>query len=243
MNFIRKSFFWINKGLSTLSRLHIILVPFFGAKPAQLLRHESFFKAHNYLVTTVKLTQTWSPLIGGNGKVGMKAKWAKEISDTLDQIAGPKVLFAFSNPGAAAIEAIVERNAFDILGLICDSGPSGDFYQSALGLLKHHIKVKSYLFRAVLGLLFYLFWSPGWNRQLKKDMSKLPFHFPILSIQCEQDLLISPKQIDLVFDVQSPAKLQKLVLPKVGHLMGLKQCTQIYESTVLNFLTNLNNLP
>lgn len=225
-----------------MDKVQIILVPFFGAKPAQLLRHEAFFKKHNYSVTIVKLSQRWTPYIGENGKFGMKSKWTDEISQVLDQVQGPKVVFAFSNPGASAIEAIVRRTQGDVLGLICDSGPSGDFYQSVLGLLEHHIKIKNVLIRFPMSIVFYMFWSPGWNQQVKNEVAKLAANFPILSIQCGEDLLISPTQIDQAFAAHPKLKMKKLILPQVAHLMGLRQNPEIYQAAVLNFLTELKDL-
>lgn len=226
-----------------MDKLHIILIPFYGAKPFQLQRHKAFFNKNNYPVTIVKLSQTWTPYIGKNKKFGMKSKWTDEIVEAIDQVPGAKVLFAFSNPGASAIEAITRRPNSAILGLICDSGPSGDFYPSVLGLLKHHIKFKSVLVRFVLSILFYYIWSPGWNKQIISDVAKLKDHFPILSIQSSHDLLISIEQINKVFNQKTQLQLEKLILPDTGHLMGLKQHPELYQKTVLTFLTALKNIP
>jgi predicted alpha/beta hydrolase family esterase len=168
----------------------------------------------------------------------MKGLWTDEIERTLNQIPGDKIIFSFSNPCAAAISAIVRRRASDIRALICDSGPSGDFYKSVVGLLKYQIKVPSFILYP-LSIGFYLGWSPHWNESLREDIKMLPKGFPVLTIQGWKDPLISSDQIDKAFEDVYQIDRIKLNLPEAGHLNGLKSFPEIYKPAVEKFLKAL----
>jgi len=218
----------------------IILVPFFGAKPVQLQRHQKFLEELQFEVTQVTLSYHWRPNINSRYEVGMKGVWTDEIEQTLNKVSGDKIIFSFSNPSAAAISAIVKRRACDVKALICDSGPSGDFFKSVIGLLKHQYKVPTLLLYP-LSIAFYLGWSPNWNESLKQDVEHLPTGFPVLTIQGWKDLLISPSQIDKAFESAKQIDRIKLVLPEAGHLNGLKKFPELYKPAVESFLKQVTS--
>lgn len=221
----------------------LILVPFFGAKPAQLQRHIQFFQELGFNhIEVVSLTYNWKPYFNSYGQLGMKGLWTDEIETTLNKVKGPKVIFSFSNPCAAAIAACVRRKCSDILGMVCDSGPSGDFYKSVVGLLKHQMQVTSPIKLYPYSYAFYWGWSPNWNASLKKDVSLLPKGFPILSIQGWKDPLISPKQIEAAWVEGGHLDLIKLNLPEAGHLNGLRDFSDQYRPAVTNFLSQVSHL-
>lgn len=218
---------------------HIIMVPFFGSKPIQLQRHTKFLESLGYQVTLVTLTYKWKPHLNSRYEFGMKGLWADQIEQVLNKVPGNKIIFSFSNPGAAAIAAIVRRRASDIKALICDSGPSGDFYQSVKGLLRYQFKVPSLaLYPVSIG--FYLGWSPNWNSSLHSDVLLLPQGFPVLTIQGWKDRLISSSQIDKAFEAAVQIDRIKLNLPEAGHLNGLKNFSELYKPAVTSFLSKLN---
>jgi predicted alpha/beta hydrolase family esterase len=216
-------------------KLKVILVPFLGAKPIQLQRHRAFIEELGFQVTLVPLSYDWKPHVNSRYEFGMKGLWTDEIEKVLNETPGDKIIFSFSNPCAAAISAIVRRRASDIKGLICDSGPSGDFYKSVVGLLKYQFKVPIVTLYP-LSLAFYFGWSPNWNKSLVQDIGKLPKNFPVLTIQGWKDLLISSHQIDAAFAQANQLDRIKLNLPEAGHLNGLKHFPEVYKPAVENFL-------
>lgn len=212
----------------------VIMVPFFGSKRSQLSRHKEYFLSLGYRVVQFNLDFRWK--FHPKFFRGMKSLWADQIAEILDFIPGPKIIFSFSNPSASAIEACVRRNCEDLSGLICDSGPSGDFYKSVVGLLKFEKKITSPLKLYPMSLISYFFWSPGWNKNLWLDIEKLPLDFPILTIQGGRDPLISSEQIDRAFQFFKSHSRVKLLLPEAGHLNGLKDFKEEYISGVGTFL-------
>jgi pimeloyl-ACP methyl ester carboxylesterase len=218
----------------------IILVPFFQAKPSQLQRHRNFLEELGYEVIQVALSYNWRPKISSRYEFGMKGIWTDEIEQILNRVPGDKIIFSFSNPSAAAISAIVRRRASDIKALICDSGPSGDFHKSIVGLLRHQYKVPS-LILYPLSIGFYLVWSPNWNESLKQDVERLPVGFPILTIQGWKDVLISSHQIEKAFESAKQIDRIKLVLPEAGHLNGLKKNPELYKPAVESFLKQVTS--
>jgi len=214
---------------------HIFLVPFYGAKLAQLQRHISLFEGLGLEVSTISLSYRWTPHLNSRFEFGMKGLWTDEIEAGLNKIVGPKIIFSFSNPCAAAIAAIVRRRASDVVALICDSGPSGDFYKSVVGLLKYQFRIPALaLYPFSIG--FYLGWSPNWNESLRQDVVRLPDGFPIFTVQGWRDLLISSEQIDKAFEAAKQVDRIKLNLPEAGHLNGLKLFPEIYKPALESFL-------
>ena len=58
------------------------------------------------------------PPLASNGKFGMKHVLAEQIETHLNLFPQKKLVFAFSNPSASAIEAIAHRNCSDIVGWV-----------------------------------------------------------------------------------------------------------------------------
>ena len=69
--------------------------------------------------------------ITARGKFGTKHMYAEQIEQMMNEMDRPKIVYAFSNPSASAMEAMARRKCFDIKAMICDSGPSGQFIFSS----------------------------------------------------------------------------------------------------------------
>ena len=170
---------------------------------------------------------------------GIKHVYADQIEMMLNQVAGDKIIFAFSNPSASAIEAMARRNCSDVKALICDSGPSAKFIQSAYNLYTHDWKLKPLPLRVALTPFLSFGWSLHLHRDIHLDLSRFPQNFPILSIRGWKDPLIPPDHIDRVFEPHSNIQWQKLSLPEAGHLNGLKDFADEYQPGVQRFLSEV----
>lgn len=186
------------------------------------------------------------PPLASNGKFGMKHVLAEQIETHLNLFPQKKLVFAFSNPSASAIEAIAHRNCSDIVGLICDSGPSGKFFESAINLFVkeqsiraewyNHRLLKSKIAKWLMAPGFTALWSPLLHKDVHADLAKFPDNFPVLSIRSGKDALIPPSHIDLIFNSHPKLDLQNLTLPEAEHLKGLKSSPEIYTRTLKKFL-------
>ena len=160
---------------------------------------------------------------------------ADQIEQALNQIEGEKVVFSFSNPSSAAIEAISRRKASDIKGLICDSGPSGRIFESMLAYFSQIQPIPFFPARLAVAKLGQFLWSPDFSNRLHHFLENLPKGFPILSIRGWKDNLIKPDEIDCVFEPHFHLNWSKLSLPQGEHLNGFKDFNSIYCSGVLEF--------
>ena len=168
------------------------------------------------------------------GRIGLKHYLTKMITHFLNEIEGPKVIFAFSNPSAAAIESIYDRNKegkTDVLGLICDSGPSRPFIRSAWNLA---IKVRGQY--KLMGLFSFL-WSFRLHKEIRYQLKRFPKRFSILSIRGGSDEVIPPWHIDLVFrKLENFVNVETFVLPEAGHLDALKNFPDPYRERLAAWL-------
>lgn len=227
----------------------IVLIPFYRAPVNSLKRHYQLLEKLGYSGFRVHLQDdpklfVRKALFSNSGKYGAKSVWADQIESVLNAIPGDKIVFSFSNPSSPTIEAIGRRQAADILGLICDSGPAGHFWTSALNLFREKTENKNFLFSNLLvGGVYATLTEKIWNlnilESLHQDLQKFPEHFPVLSIRGWKDHLIAPDSIDAVFSDATQLRFTKLSLPDAGHLDGLKKSPVEYEQGLKNFLQSL----
>lgn len=223
----------------------VFFVHFFEGSKKQLLRHIKFvneigFDAFAFnLQGTFKNLLSWSLPLSSHGEFGIKHVYADQIETLLNKIPGKKILFTFSNPSASAIEAMARRHCSDTVGLICDSGPSGKFIESALSLAAHEYKIRPFPLRWALVPPISLGWSPHLHKDLKSQLAIFPEGFPILSIRGWKDKLIGPRHIDEVFDPHSHLHWTKLSLPEAEHLTGLRDFKDEYKPAVERFLKSV----
>lgn len=181
----------------------------------------------------------WRPPFSTTGKFGYKHAYADQIEKLLNDVPGKKIVFSFSNPTAAAIEAMSRRNCEDTVALIADSGPSAKFVKSVFNLMVREKDFAPWPVRAAVTPLFSAVWSPRLHFDLHEDLKTFPAHFPILSIRGWKDPLISPDQIDAVFEPHKNLDWRKLALPEAGHLNGLRDFREDYEPVVKRFLSEV----
>ena len=220
----------------------ILFVPFYKGSKKSLKRHIEFVNRLGFNAFAFHLPSgphlTALPF-SSTKKFGHSSVIADQIEYFLNEIPGNKIIFAFSNPCAAAIEAIARRNAADIKGLICDSGPSGKFLESAYNLITHEFKTKFLPLRLAQMGLVSLLWSPDLLRTTHDDLETFPRTLPILSVRGWKDKLIPPDHIDAIFEPHKHLNWRKLSLPEAGHLLGLKDFPEDYEPGIKKYLTEI----
>lgn len=224
----------------------ILMVPFFKARKVHLKRHMLFLNELGFDALVFDLyppPKKWTdPLLASNGKIGLKALWADQIEKLLNEIPGKKIVYSFSNPSAAAIQAIARRKSWDVLGLVCDGGPSIDLYQSMINYYTTEEPISFGPEKTLKALLTCGIWSPRFLWDLQEDVKALKKDFPVLSIRGWKDPLIPVHHIDPVFELNPTLHLEKLSLPEAGHLNGLRDFPQLYKPAVEKFLLSLGSL-
>lgn len=174
--------------------------------------------------------------ISSKGSLGYKNVYADQIEHMLNEVAGAKIVFSFSNVGISAIQALAQRSCNDVKALICDSGPSHRLIESAMNLSKEQFGISNYLLRVSFLPFFITFWDPYLHQQVHEHLKNFPENFPILSIRGWNDSLIPPTSIDEVFERHEHLQWQKLSLPQATHLSGLKEYPEDYIPGLKKFL-------
>lgn len=225
----------------------VIFVHFLNGHKKVLKRHVEFVNELGYDAYVFNLNDSlkdhsYFPLNKKSKKFGLKHMLADQIEIHINLFPEykNKIVYAFSNIAASAMEAIshriTEQKAKDIKAMICDSGPGADFMTSSFNLFRYEMKVNSFASRLVQAPLFALVWSPKLNRDIHQDLEQFPKNFPILSIRGWRDQLISPESIDRVFEPHQNLKWKKLNLPEAGHINGLRDFPSEYRPGVESFL-------
>jgi len=160
----------------------------------------------------------------------------------LNVIPGNKIVYTFSNPSAAAIEALARRHCLDISGLICDSGPSGRFVDSFKNLAKLEWNIPTSVLRWSLVPYLSVVWSPHLHKDVHSDLQKFPKGFKILSIRGWKDLVIPADHIDAIFEPHPNLSWRKLSLPEATHLTGLRDFRTEYVPAVEKFMQEISTL-
>lgn len=239
--------FFKNTKKKTPSKHLIFFVHFLHGHKKALKRHIEFvnelgFDAYVFNLKDSVKDYSYFPLSKKTKKFGLKHMLADQIENHLNLFPNysHKIVFAFSNIAACAIEAvshrITDKKAKDIKAMICDSGPGADFIAASFSLIKHELKVKSLTSQLIRAPLFALSWSPKLNKDVHADLKNFPKNFPLLSIRGWRDQLISPQSIDQVFEPHENLKWKKLNLPEAGHVNGLRDFPSEYKPAVRNFL-------
>lgn len=218
----------------------VVLVPFFGAQKSNLRKHWEFLNDLGFDCVVFELYDSlWKggPIpLSATGQFGYKHIWADQVERILNQIPGRKIVYAFSNPGASAIEAIARRSAIDVDALICDSGPSGFFERSMRAYFSTEEPLRLAPLRWVAASVTSYFWNLDLDQSVHRDLERFPKNFPILSIRGWKDALIPPDHIDRVFEPHLQLQWRKLGLPEAGHLNGLRDFPDEYKDPVAQFL-------
>lgn len=228
----------------------IFFVHFYSGNKKNLRRHVEYvnglgfdafvFNLQGGTLNKKDLMKLRLPLsITARGKFGTKHLYAEQIEQMLNEVSGKKIIYSFSNPSASAMEAMARRKCYDTTAMICDSGPSGQFIISSYYYFQHEWKINSKLISAALAPILTLGWSAEQHRDIPEHLNLFPEHFPILSIRGWKDPLVSPQNIDAVFEKHSNLDWQKLNLPEAGHLNGLRDYPNDYKPGVERFLKSV----
>lgn len=168
---------------------------------------------------------------------GFRHAWADQIEEVLDSIEGPKILFSFSMPGGATLEAISRRQSRDISSWVCEGGPflsvaqcywnyMNRFYPSLWLPLKASAVAACFLSMGIY----------NYKRDVKRYFQELPSGFPALSIRAWQDKLVPISAIDSFFSHQNHLELEILSVPEADHLEGLREYPEDYKPRLSKFL-------
>lgn len=230
----------------------IFFAHFFKGHKKALRRHIDFvnelgFDAYAFNLKDDLKDHFYVPYSHSSKKFGMKHALAEQIGQHLELTSDyqTKIIYAFSNVAGCAIEAHTLRlkeGKNDVVAMVCDSGPgAGNFFQSSYMLLQEQIGVESLPLKLMATPAVAFGWSPKLNQDISKDLQSFPEGFPILSIRGWRDRLISPTDIDKVFDHHTNLNWKKLALPEAGHLNGLRDFPSEYKPGVEDFLNQFLN--
>ncbi len=240
---IHPEFFPTSSENSSSFRPKIIFVPFFKGRIKDIKKHISFvndlgFDA--YAFDFPELSSTMRQGFSKSGSFGIKKILADNIEFLLNVVEGPKIVFAFSNPCSAAIEAVSRRNASDILGMVCEMGPSGEAFKSYLNYFTYAEKIPTLALRWAAASATVIAWGANVVEDLKRDLASLPSGFQILSIRGWKDVLIPPHAIDKVFNEHSHLDWRKLDFVEAAHLKALRDYSDEYKFPVAEFLFEIS---
>lgn len=222
----------------------VVFIPFFGGKKENLRRHSEFvselgFRNVLFENSFEKALKLFSLLLSRDRDWGLKHVWADEIFDVLEAIKGDKILFGFSGPSAAGIEAAVRRHPLDVKAMIFDSGPFFFSRHCNANRLLFERRIENPLKRFAIGEIHEARWSHNHEKTLANALAKLPKGFPVLSIRPMQDILVPPWAIDAAFRDQNHLSLEVLELDDAHHLKGLKDFPALYKPPVQKFLKRI----
>lgn len=221
----------------------IFFVHFFQGHKKALKRHielvnELGYDAYAFNLKDGLKENQYFPFSHISKKVGMKHALADQIEQHLNLLNEypSKIVFAFSNVAGSAMEAMARRQPFDYVGMVCDSGPGINLIYSSFQLVEHQLHFKNIFAKLAGTPLVILGWSPERHRDIPEDLKKFPEAFPLLSIRGWKDPMISPSQIDMIFESATQIHWRKLALPEAGHLNGLRDFPHEYRSGLEDFL-------
>ncbi len=225
----------------------IFFVHFYKGHKKAMLRHIRFVNGLGYDAYAFNLRDQLKqhfmvPYSHISKKFGMKHALADQIEEHLLLLAQykTKIVFAFSNVAACAIEAMARQPEMEFKALICDSGPTIEFAKSAYKLYTYAEPVSFVPLRLAAATALAAAWSKDFHKDVPEDLKKFREGFPVLSIRGWKDKLITPAGIDGIFQPCKNIAWQKLSLPEAEHLTGLRDFPDEYKPAVEDFLKGLN---
>jgi len=220
------------------------LVHHFGGNRASVKLHQDFLSdigldSVAFTLTMPQLPSLLKKTLLNDVHFKLRERWQKDISEILEAVKGPKIVYSFSFPSAPAVISIAERKAKDIRGWICDGGPFLMPLTCFWNYYKHIEPTPIWLrpTRVAIGVASLNFLTLP--EDLKKAVSALPNQFPVLSIRSWQDPLVPIEAIDQVFDGHKQLKFETLTLPEAGHIDGLQKFPEEYKPRVAKFINQI----
>ena len=220
----------------------IVFVHHYGGNADSMIAHCRFgnqlgFDCVSFSMSHNDRSRVNINILSKNRRLGIRHIWADEISDVLNQVEGPKIVFSQSQPSLTAIDAIARLNFRGIKALVCDGGPFYRVPRMSWNLYTHAYPINNRLLRLGASTLGPLIWG---YKDLKKDTTKnlnrFPDNFPVLSIRCWNDKLVPVAAIDEVFQPHKQLDFTTLAIPEAGHLKGLFEDPENYKAKLGKFL-------
>lgn len=240
----------------------VVFVHHYGGNKFSFSRHIEWLNDLGFDCVTFNLpirsfAELYKPPVSKDWRFGVRHIWADRIEAALGHLPQEKFIFSFSFPSVAALMAIHRRRAIDIKGWVCDGGPFKDVPHGVENLLRDtdsielampFLKLKPlkdlFLRRPKLRMRFaelssFAWGLSGYDREVDKMLSELPTGFPVLSIRCDHDKLVTPDMIEKFFaNKKSRADVQVLNLKHAAHLMGFREEPELYKEWVHGFLVS-----
>jgi len=220
----------------------IVFVHHFGGNRSSVKRHQALVSTLGFdsiaFTLDVHNPAPWGKLPFVHRLApGTRKRWVTDISETLNKVSGPKILYSFSFPSASAIEAFSQCPREEQVAWICDGGP---FFHLAACMWNYYTYQEPTRLlpwratKALMGMQSMDFLTL--ERDVTSAIQRLPARFPVLSIRYWQDVLVPIAAIDAVFRGHDHLSLETLSLPEAPHIGGLTAEPATYKSRVSQFL-------
>ncbi len=207
-------------------------------------RHVDWFNRQGYTCVTFNLFQASSISKDHSYTTRhyfsfMYRNWIHQITDVLDSIPGPKIIFSLSGPSLSGLIAASKRT--DIEKYICDGGPFKNCFICTYRMFATEKEIKNPLLRFLWTMISCLYWGPFAFSHLTKALKLWNPKIPILSLRGAKDPIVFPVDIQAVFEEQTQIKIKIHVLKEGLHLDGIKNHPEEYTLALLNFLKDEKN--
>lgn len=234
-----------SSGKSVGSRPTIIFTHHYGGSQKTLKRHVQAVNDLGFNAVTFDFS--WHGLKPRRiFALNFHQSWVHDLESVVNQVQGPKIIFAFSGPGSATLDLtakLLEQNRKDIVGLIFDSGPFVSLWVCVGNLLREYYEVKTAWKQKVYLPGMVAIWGFRHTHRIlsnSKTIFKLRPNFPILSFRGEKDSLVPEAQVDKIFSPFDFTDLRVVRIGNCGHLTGLKEHPEIYVKELKNFLSKFS---
>jgi hypothetical protein len=225
----------------------IVFVHQYGGRKESVRAHQDFVSELGFDSVTFNLSLrdlkslTQRLPITHELKIGIVPVWTEEIHQILSALPGPKILYSFSFPSAAALAVVRERCTTDVVAWVCDGGP----FLQAWRVFWNYLAVISglnnpFLRAAISSLAFAVFQIPKVNRSIHENFAAIRPGFPILSVRYWQDRLVPMPALDQAFVGSDQTALEILSLPEGGHIQGLTESPHEYRPRLTQFLARVS---
>jgi hypothetical protein len=188
----------------------IVFVPFFFGKKQQMKRHALFMSEIGFDSVIFNLSYKWYNVVP-RLKDSMKLGWG--------------------------LKHVWTQEIKTILDSI--PGPFFDLIKCNWNFFTHG-KKKIGLKKLGWNLYARGIWTIEHEKEITRDLARLPKNFPILSIRGWLDPLVPTTAIEKAFKGHDHLDLEILNLPEGGHLDGLKKFPEIYKPRVTDFLKSVS---
>ena len=234
----------IHEPLEKKSQVVFILVHHYGGNNRTLYRHIKLVNSLGFTAVSFELEgahnqKVFLPPISKNYKWGLRHMWTDRIEEILRLVPGEKIIFTLSNPSYSVLDAVYRTEAKNIKAIICDGGPFFDIVKCYWNLFRYGYKcnVLVSILQLILGAIY---WNPTlYKKDARKFIKSFDTKVPLLSIRSEKDLLVPLISIEKCLSNYDKNMIKTVIIPEVGHLMGIKHNKALYNQVIVDFLSNI----